>query len=61
MLTSDEHDDDCEYFLLPGVAGNITKPNSGQRGAGVVHGGHIGINLWIIRENIYIYNCCQIT
>ena len=60
MLTSDEHDDDGEYLLLPGVAGNITKPNSGQRGAGVVHGGHIGINLGI-RENISIYNSCQIT
>ena len=30
ILTSNKHDDDREYFLLPCISCNITKPNSSQ-------------------------------
>ena len=43
--TSDKHDDDREYFLLPSIACNITKPNSSQGGGREIHGGHVSINL----------------
>ena len=45
LLTSAKHDDDREYFLLPCIPCNITKPNSSQGGGGEIHGGHISINL----------------
>ena len=45
VLTSDKHDDDGEYFFLPCIPCNITKPNSSQGGGCEIHGGHVSINL----------------
>ena len=44
-MTSNEHDDDGEYLLLPGVARHVPKPDGCEGGAGVVHGSHVGIHL----------------
>ena len=43
--TSNEHDDDGEYFLLPGVGGHVAEADGGEGGAGEVEGGGVGVQV----------------
>ena len=43
--TSNEHDDDGEYFLLPGVGGHVAEADGGEGGACEVEGGGVGVQV----------------
>ncbi len=44
-LTSDEHDDYGEYLLSPGVGRDVPESDRGERGAGVVERGDVGVGV----------------
>ena len=44
-FTSDDHDDDGEDLLGPGVGRDVAESDGGERGAGVVQGGHVGVGV----------------
>ena len=44
-FTSDDHDDDGEDLFRPRVGGHVAEADGGERGAGVVEGGDVGVGV----------------